>query len=509
MYIEFANSCLLEELQKVVGGTLVPNRSGLSSVNAPGMLTQLIGATGDSREVKTGTLFVAYRGVQSDGHAFIQRALSAGATAVVLEDEAVAQELSVPTLIVPSGRSALSALAAWASGNPTAKLLSIAITGTNGKTTIQWLLSEALAALGERPLRIGTLGISFEGEVYAKGETTTPTAQEVQFFARKALESGATALVMETSSHGLQQGRVDHVEFRAGIFTNLSPDHLDYHPDMQDYMSAKRVLFELLLKRDPECPAIIGVDDQYGIAIAEWGRAQGQRVVTFGFEPTADVVLERLQLTTEGLSVVIRHNGETFHLTAPLIGRYNAQNAVAAFLVLLELGFPPERLVPVFRDLKRPPGRMEYFEVHGAGVFVDYAHSTEALRTALTALRPVTQNRLCVLFGCGGDRDPRRRAGMGHVAKECADVVVITSDNPRSEDPEKIIRDILASGVSPNTVQVDRRKAIEGAIRDLKPGDVLLVAGKGHEDYQIIGEQVSHFSDREEVIRVIREIEHA
>ena len=422
---------------------------------------------------------------------------------LIVEDRSSVPE-NIPALLVPNGRRAISQLAACCYGYPTRKLKTFGITGTNGKTTSLWLLSEALTRFGERVLSMGTLGIGFEGDVFSKGETTTPTAQDIHKSASKGLSLGATACVMEVSSHALKQWRADDVEFDAALFTNLTPDHLDYHQSLESYFSSKKRLFELANKYD--APLATGIIDEYGVEMFTCAKTFSEKAVSFGESAEATFQMNDLEMSPEGLAFSVIHDGTTYPVSSQLIGKYNGHNLLGVFSVLCSVGYEPGQVVDVLQSIPAPPGRMERFYTNHASVFVDYAHAPDALRNALSALRPVTKGNLWVLFGCGGDKDPRRRVGMGKAAKELADKIVVTSDNPRSESPMQIIEDILETGLRAEFVEVDRRVAIQRALGELKEGDVLLVAGKGHEDYQIIGEEVSYFSDQDEVRKAIANI---
>lgn len=489
---------------------------GLGEVSGdPGVIVR--GVRHDSREVEPGDLFVAIPGRTTDGTRFVEEALARGAVAIASQTPL---SFDTPQIIVPDARRALGALAAWVYGDPTSRLEVVGLTGTNGKTTTSWLLDEALRALGERPALLGTIESRGPG-VREPAPFTTPEGDAIARFARKVADAGATHLVMEVSSHALAQHRVDAVRFAVAAFTNLTQDHLDFHGTMEEYFSAKARLFRELSPR----AAVINVDDPQGAALAEeCDTPLLLRVSTAG----ADAELRVLERTysREGLRARVDVLGHEAEIVSPMVGAHNLENLVLALGCLTALGHELPAAAAAISSAPGAPGRLERVEgLEDVAVLVDYAHTPDALAHALDALRPITPGRLLVVFGCGGDRDALKRPKMGEAAASRADLVVVTSDNPRTEDAHAILAAIepgvaahltsvdltsvdltsldLASADRGYTVLEDRAAAIELAVRWARPGDTVLIAGKGHEDYQIRGTTKHHFDDREEAARAI------
>ena len=437
----------------------------------------------DSRCVLPGSLFIALRGAHSDAHAFVPEAIARGAAAVVLECE---QALDVPQLIVADTARALSLLSAAFFGNPSASLRVIGITGTNGKTTTTHLVRGILEAAGLPCGVIGTLGATLGGRAWSL-ENTTPLALELQSLLATMRDGGARAVAMEVSSHALALHRVDDVRFAVAAFTNLTRDHLDFHQTAEAYEAAKRKLFDF-------APiAVLNVDDATGVRFASDLRARGTRTINYAIDGEADLVAR---------DVVVRGDGSTFRLDGALVrlavpGRFNIYNALGALGIASALDVPRTLAIAALATIAAPPGRMERISSDGIDAIVDYAHTPDALANVLSAAREGTRGRLVVVFGCGGDRDSGKRPQMGAIASRLADVTIVTSDNPRSEDPQAIAAAIVAGGAA--TIELDRRVAIREAIASASAGDVIVIAGKGHETYQIVGEMTRHFDDREEV----------
>ncbi len=438
----------------------------------------------DSRRVTPGTVFVALRGAHVDSHAFVGQAIERGAVGVVLEQE---QALAVPQLIVPDATLALSTLSAKFFGDPSARMHVVGITGTNGKTTTTHLVRAILEAAGRSCGVIGTLGASLGGRAWSL-ENTTPLALELQGLLATMRDGGASAVAMEVSSHALALHRVDDVHFAVAAFTNLTRDHLDFHATPEAYEAAKRRLFDL-------APiAVVNVDDAAGVRLAEDLRARGTQTIAYAIRAkNADLIAR---------DVVVRSEGSTFTLDDRFVklslpGRFNVENALAAIGIADALGIARSVAIEALADVAAPPGRMERIASDGIDVIVDYAHTPDALSNVLQAAREGTRGRLVVVFGCGGDRDPGKRPQMGAIAARLADRAIVTSDNPRSENPQAIADAILVGGKG--EVELDRGAAIRRAIADARAGDVVVIAGKGHETYQIIGDQTRHFDDREEV----------
>ena len=449
----------------------------------------------DSRRVQPGDVFVAYPGETRDGRAYIGQALAAGARAVIWEAEGYAwpQDLGVPNLGVKGLRDVAGEIAAHVAGYPASALWMIAVTGTNGKTSCSHWIADALNALGRPTAVIGTLGHGFPGAL--EGLTnTTPDALALQELLAGYRGAHANAVSMEVSSHGLTQGRVSGARFDVALFTNLTRDHLDYHGTMESYGEAKARLFDWPGLKS----AVINVDDDFGRRLVS--RLSGSRVqvLTYGIANGA-ISGHRLDLHRFGLDLEIKTPWGEGLLRSPLMGAYNAANLLGVLGVLLASDVPLEQALTVLPNLQAVNGRMQ---TAGGGsrplVVIDYAHTPDALEQVLLALRAhLAQGRLCCVFGCGGDRDAGKRPLMGEVASRLADAVFITSDNPRNEDPLAIIEAIAAGARSPCVLEPDRGHAIELAIAGARSGDVVLVAGKGHETYQDVGGVRHAFSDIE------------
>ena len=481
------HSFSLADLARQVGGQLI----GAATIS-------VLDIACSSADVRHGTLFVAVRGTSADGHNFIQEAARLGASAAVVED--VAALGSLPGIVVKSSRLALSSIAAIMNGRPAQKLKTIGITGTNGKTTTNWIVYHILNAIGGGCQRIGTLGTECMGKSAEVGSLTSPDAISMQKLLRKAVEMGAHSCVLETSSHALDQARVEDLDFDVAVFTNLTRDHLDYHKTFENYFAAKRHLFELLKRSaKPTKGAVVHGDDEHGRALIEELPSLGLVDWSFGTADSVTLKICDVKETAEEMTVELRERGQQSmtHLSAPFIGRHNAENLVAAYGVCRALGYEPAAIAEALERIPQVPGRLERVGETKPRVFVDYAHTPDALRRVLQAVRPTTRGDLWVVFGCGGDRDRGKRPEMAAVASELAEQVVITSDNPRTEDPSAIINDIMAGAVGPRIVEVDRRSAIEEAIALAHSDDTVVIAGKGHEDYQIVGQEKLFFSDQQ------------
>jgi UDP-N-acetylmuramoyl-L-alanyl-D-glutamate--2,6-diaminopimelate ligase len=459
----------------------------------------------DSRQVADGSVFVALRGLNSDGTAFARDAVGRGAVAVVSETAAPA-DIAVHWIEVADGRLALAALAAAFYGEPSDELLLVGITGTNGKTTTSYVLASIFEAAGMRCGRIGTVGHRI-GTREVEAARTTPEAPELQGMLREMVSQGCRACVMEVSSHALVLRRADYLHFAAAIFTNLTRDHLDFHRSMEEYFTAKRRLFDLLPSSGI---GITNLDDPRG---ADFSHARG-RTVSYAIDAAADVRPGPLSFSLEGLAFEVRTPRGTLQIRSSLVGRPNVYNILAAVATAMALDLPFSAIERGISALDSVPGRFQV--VSGAAddvrVVVDYAHTDDALKNLLETARSLASGRLITVFGCGGDRDRAKRPLMGAVAARLSDLVVVTSDNPRSEDPEQIIDQVKRGivmpadrvppgGQAPKSTPwvaiVDRREAIERAVREAKRGDLVLIAGKGHEKYQVIGSRVLPFDDIE------------
>lgn len=500
----------------------------------------LRGVHHDSRRVGAGDLFAALPGARVDGASFVPHAVKSGAAAVMAEVE-LSQD--IPQLIVADARRALGPIAHAIYGHPTRAMDVVGITGTNGKTTTAFLLRHALRSLGCRPALMGTVETSLpDGSGGGPSAFTTPEADEIARFADRARTQRATHLVMEVSSHGLAMFRADAVTFRVAAFTNLSQDHLDYHGTFEAYAAAKTRLFTEL----QPTVSVICVDGAHGKSLANTLATTGAKLLTCSVNAPApprdepvDLQVVRRSSGRDGIEASLRYRDQRYELKSGLVGDHNLENLLVALGVLVALDIPIEDGRVALSTAAAAPGRLERVPA-GAdlAVFVDYAHTPDALRRVLEALRPITPGRLLCVFGCGGDRDRDKRPRMGAAVREGADIAVVTSDNPRTEDPRAIIDDVLPAfrglpildlggegldgqgfsgqgvsgqGVSGQVldasqgvaVEVDRRRAIAAAIGGLRPGDTLLIAGKGHEDYQIVGTERFPFDDRIEATQAL------
>ncbi|MEW6334681.1 MAG: UDP-N-acetylmuramoyl-L-alanyl-D-glutamate--2,6-diaminopimelate ligase [Thermodesulfobacteriota bacterium] len=465
----------------------------------------------DSRQCSRGSLFVAIAGLKADGHAFIPDALTRGAR-VIVHEQAFLPPAGVTAVRVPDSRRCLGILGKRFFGDPSRELALVAVTGTNGKTTVTYLLEAILRAAGHRVGVLGTINYRFDGKHFPAPHTT-PESFEMQRILRVMADQGVTHCVAEVSSHALDLRRVDDCAFDAGIFTNLTRDHLDYHGSMEAYYQAKKRLFSQVLpaggKSRPH-PAIINGDDAWGrLLLAEAGSA----ALTYGLEHPCSVTASPFHLSVEGIEATIHCGGEPITVASPLLGRFNLYNILAAAAAAYALGVPGPFIREGIEARTLIPGRLERVSAAGQpAVFVDYAHTDDALRRVLQNLTEFRTGRLITVFGCGGDRDRGKRPLMGAAAAERSDLTIVTSDNPRTEDPLAIIGEI-ETGIQADRladtgaaaahrevrgylVIPDRRSAIAAAIRLADAGDIVLIAGKGHEDYQIIGTQKFPFDDR-------------
>ncbi len=471
----------------------------------------------DSRQIKPGGLFFALRGEKTDGHDFIPQAVSAGAVAVLVERE-VSLPPGVSGYIAKDGRRAMALAAAAFYGDPSADMLVFGVTGTNGKTTVTYLIEAVLRASGRRPAVLGTVNYRF-GDIVLPSEHTTPESVDLLRTIAEFRRMGADAIVMEVSSHALAQRRVDGVRFDAGVFTNLTPEHLDYHGDMESYFSEKRRLFTLVSQNGGV--GIVNVDDPYGRRLA----AEIGSVVTCGLGEEAQVRAKSWSLSMEGIAAEVQTPDGEFDLRSRLLGDYNLHNLLCAAGAAWGAGLSLAKVAEGLCGAPPVPGRLERIDNDlGALLLVDYAHTGDALEKVLSTLSELKPRRLITIFGCGGDRDRRKRPVMGEIAARFSDLAVVVSDNPRTEDPLAIIAEIRQGVVKVHprewsrdeardsqgrgfVVIPDRREAIRFAVSLLRRGDLLLVAGKGHEDYQIIGREKFHFDDREELRRALERLE--
>jgi UDP-N-acetylmuramoyl-L-alanyl-D-glutamate--2,6-diaminopimelate ligase len=479
-------------LHELLGGVDVLGWAGDRDVD-------VIAITHDSRRVTRGSCFACIPGAVTDGHLYASEAVAAGARALLVE-----RELDVPVTQarVGSVRAALGPAADRFYGHPSRRVHCLGVTGTNGKTTVTYLLEAIVRAARQRSGVIGTVGARVEGAPLPV-ERTTPEADDLQELLARMRDAGARTVAIEVSSHALAQHRVDGTWFTAACFTNLSQDHLDYHRSMPAYFEAKASLF------DPTrvATAAVNVEDRYGVEIVRRVQAAGIPLLTFASSDIrrstpVDIVAENVTLGDSGTQLVLvdQRSGKRVSIASPLLGRFNVNNTLAAAATALVSGLPMSAVAAGLQQPLVVPGRLERVVAEPFTVLVDYAHTPDALRLVLEAARPLAHGgRVLVVFGCGGDRDRDKRPAMGRAAGAAADVVVLTSDNPRGEHPDAIADAVmqgLGGGAAAVTVELDRRAAIRHALSEARPGDVVLLAGKGHETGQIIGDRTYPFDDR-------------
>lgn len=526
------------QLRDLLSGVTSCEVEGAPATEAA-LAVAVTGVQHDSRRVQPGDLFVAIRGERFDGTRFVDTAVAAGAVAVLTDTHLAVKDAAgrgVPVLVAENPRRAMAPIAELVYGAPSSRLRVVGLTGTNGKTTCAWLLSQVLTALGRAPAVLGT--VSFRGPGFDEpAPFTTPESNEVSRLAQRAVQAGATELVMEVSSHGLALGRVDAVQFEVAAFTNLTQDHLDFHETMAAYGDAKTRLFRDLAPKH----AVLHVGDPFvrdlATRLAQEGALATDQLLCFAANESdvppslhdGALWVEDVAQSATGMRVRVRHGHETYGFASPLIGAHNLENLLLVFGCALRLGHAPADVASALTQASGAPGRLERVPNHlDLTVLVDYAHTPDALARALDAVRPVTDGRVIAVFGCGGDRDRGKRPLMGRAAAERADLCVVTSDNPRTEDPENILDDVMPGFddlseamplVSAESLraertmrahvrEVDRATAIALALEVAAPGDTVLIAGKGHEDYQIIGTEKRPFDDRkvarEAVLRIER-----
>jgi len=465
---------------------------------------QITGLDYDSRRVKAGFLFFAFPGAHADGRQFAKAALEEGAVAVV-SDLASPQPFQGPWIEVEHGRQALALAARNFYGKPDERLGLTGVTGTNGKTTTAFLIDAVLRAAGKTTALVGTIEYRLAAEV-RPAVNTTPESLDLYRIFCDLERMGGTHATMEVSSHALALGRVYGITFHTAVFTNLTRDHLDFHQTMENYFRAKRLLFAPDGARPPRW-AVINNDDPYAREINPTAE-----VLRYGFEAGADLKGSELEMSFQGLRFTIEYRGEKIRLESKMAGKINAYNIMAACGAALSYGIDWQTISRGIAECPHVPGRFESVdEGQPFLVVVDYAHTDDALRNVIAVARELHPQRVITLFGCGGDRDRSKRPLMGAAAGEASDFVVLTSDNPRSEDPIAIMNDALV-GLrrydTPHIVEPDRRKAIRSALAEARPGDLVILAGKGHEPYQVLKDRVIHFDDRETAREILRELGH-
>ncbi|SHF24844.1 UDP-N-acetylmuramoylalanyl-D-glutamate--2,6-diaminopimelate ligase [Desulfofundulus australicus DSM 11792] len=466
---------------------------------------EIKGISSDSRQVEPGFLFVAVKGFTTDGHLYVEQALARGAAAVVVQKE-VPLPAGVTFARVPDSRLALALLAARFYGYPSRKMKLIGVTGTNGKTTTTHLLAAIYRLAGNKVGLIGTIANRI-GDRVLPVVNTTPESLDLQRLLAEMVGEGVTVAVMEVSSHALALHRVAGCEYDAGVFTNITQDHLDFHRDMEDYLSAKMLLFRNLGRGGKPALAVINIDDPQAERIMA---VTGVPVYTYGLSAGAQVRAREVRVTPRGARFTVTSPWGECRVHLKLTGYFNVYNALAALTAAGAGGVPLPLAAQALETVENVPGRFELVDRgQDFAVVVDYAHTPDGLENILTTARAITRGRLITVFGCGGDRDPSKRPVMGEIAARLSDLAVITSDNPRTEDPMRIISQVEEGARQVRRdyrVVPDRREAIRFALENAAPGDTVIIAGKGHENYQIIGTTRYPFDDREEAVKVLDEL---
>jgi UDP-N-acetylmuramoyl-L-alanyl-D-glutamate--2,6-diaminopimelate ligase len=465
---------------------------------------EITGLRYDSRRVGPGNLFVAVGGSCFDGHSFIEQAVDKGAVAIVGEKPGLSKRATM--IVVPNSREALARLAATYYGDPSRRLKVIGVTGTNGKSTTTFLVKHLLERANQSTGLIGTVRYEI-GERVLPAQRTTPESLDLQELLSQCVEAGCRNVVLEVSSHALSQGRASEIAFDVGAFTNLTQDHLDFHHGMKDYFEAKARLFDSVRdNQKKERAAVINIDDPYGQQlVARFGR--DLPMISYGMGARAQFRASNFKVEMNGTSYQLNAKEKSYLVRLPLIGRFNVYNSLAALAVAHAIGADVRTSVLALANAPQIPGRLEAIPAKRQfHVFVDYAHTDDALLNVLRTCRDLHPNRLILVFGCGGNRDGTKRVLMGAVADQYADYAILTSDNPRKEDPEAIVRDIEAGFKRKNYEKiVDRREAISRAIALAQPKDIVLIAGKGHEKYQEFGDHTIPFDDVEVAARALEE----
>lgn len=490
---------LFSELRSKISGARVVNPAD----------AEITGITYDSRQVEPGFVFVAMKGGAFDGHGYVANALNRGAKAIVAEREIdLALDGRVPYVVAPNGRTAMGEISAPFYGYPSRSLKLVGVTGTSGKTTVTHLVQSIFSASGRPAGLIGTLGARV-GDELIETKHTTPESVDLQRILRLMVDRGVEVCAMEVSSHGLYQGRSLGCEFDCGVFTNIARDHLDFHKTLEAYLDAKLILFrDYPGMSGKPFHAAINADDESADKVC--AAVKGD-VITFGVDKPADVTASEIEVTEKSVAFMMGYRGQAIRVTMPIGGSFNVYNALSASAAALVLGLDLDTIAKGLASARRVAGRFESVECgQGFGVLVDYAHTPDELENVLRTAKSLTKERLVAVFGCGGDRDRGKRPIMGGIGAELGDVAVVTSDNPRTEDPEAIIRDIL-QGIpeerrSRVNVVVDRKEAIRTALKLAREGDLVVIAGKGHEDYQIFADRTIHFDDREVAREILAEM---
>jgi len=461
---------------------------------------EIMDITNDSRKVRHGSLYVAIKGYKTDGHNFIKQSLECGAQAIVSE-ERVSLDTKIPQIIVRNTRKALSSLSCCFYNNPSQKINVIGITGTNGKTTTTFLTKSIIEKAGYETGLIGTINYQI-GKQIIPAQETTPESVELQRLIAEMVKAKMKFAVMEVSSHSAVQHRIENINFKTAVFTNITTEHMDYHKTISNYMNAKGELFRGLTK---DSFAVLNADDEFSKYFADRTSAQ---ILWYGVKNNADIKAEICRESTSNIMITLNYSGREIDIKIPFAGLHNVYNVLASAASAISLGFELDVIKSGIETAPVVPGRLEHIPCnHGFKVFVDYAHTPHALETVLHALKNLVKGRILLVFGCGGDRDRGKRPEMGKIADEKSDIFWLTNDNPRSEDPMNIIDDIKA-GIKPGRsfhIQTNRYKAVEEALSEAKNGDLVLIAGKGHEKYQIIKDTIIPFDDREVVKKILSE----
>ncbi len=505
---------LFSEIARVFGSCVksfpvLNTITGINGSSKNDMDVEVTGVCYDSRRVKSGDLFVAVQGGSFDGHEYVETARKAGASAFIVEKSIqFLDDCNIPYIVVPDGRRAMGEAAAAFYDYPTRKLKLVGVTGTSGKTTVTHLIRAIFGANGIKAGFVGTLG-AMAGDKPMPTEHTTPESADVQYLLAEMVKEGVEVVAMETSSHGLYQGRTHACEFDCGVFTNIARDHLDFHETLEAYLDAKLILFRDYPPRSSKhFTGIINADDHAYMQVKE---ACAGDVLSFSVDGTGDLAASDVCVGTQTVDYTLSINGEKSHIHLGIGGAFNVYNSLAAAGVALTLGLDTKQIAAGLAQATCVPGRFESVDCgQDFGVIVDYAHTPDELENVLNTASSLPHKHLIAVFGCGGDRDRGKRPIMGDIASDIADFTVVTSDNPRSENPDTIIQEILKGIENKNMASVrvnpDRREAIRTAIHMATPGDIVVIAGKGHENYQILADRTIHFDDREVAREILREL---
>ena len=485
---------------------LLKNLAGVKKVEGKASV-EIKGLACDSKAIKDGFLFVVLKGSRFNGSDFIDEAIDRGASAVMLEPankDSHTFNRGATFIYVDDVKHALSHISMAFYGDLSAKMCLIGVTGTNGKTTTTYLLESLLDKLGKKTGVIGTINYRF-GARSIPALNTTPGILDLYSLLSGMYKKGIKTCVIEVSSHSLEQGRVDTLHFDMAVFTNLTHEHMDFHKNMKNYIASKAKLFSKIKKGGF---AVINTDDPYsGVIIKKAASEKKAAVVTYGINTGSDIKAKNIDFSSAGLSFDLCYKGNETAINSRLIGRHNVYNILAAGACGIVMGMDTQKIALVMKEASAPPGRLEKIDCgQDFSVFVDYAHTENGMENVLRALRELEPGRLIVVFGCGGDRDKAKRPNMGRVSSELSDKIYITSDNPRSEDPMSIIAEIkkgIVAGRNNFVVEEDRFKAIDSALKEAKKGDIVLVAGKGHETYQVLKNVILPFDDRKAVRKIL------